>query len=229
MIHRDLKALLACLLLLTSFQANSQDYGKQRRDISEKVIAARKTSDELRPRFTWTSRTEVIKGKEVLNILIEKNQVGPDGTMISKTLNEQGAKMPTAFLIKDIAEEEKANIEKYLFGLRDFLKTYALHDTTCLIHFLGIASFAKPDTVREFLFSGKNVVIEEDELRWWIDEILYTTSKTEVTTKFQGDVIHFTATFMTLRNGLNYMAYADVLIPARNMTLQIQNYDYIPQ
>jgi hypothetical protein len=48
-------------------------------------------------------------------------------------------------------------------------------------------------------------------------------------TTFEGDEIHFTATFITLRNGLTYMGYAEMLIPAKNMTLQIQNYDYTPE
>jgi hypothetical protein len=218
--------LIACLFLISPCLSMAQEDIPLRKEISEKVIVARKTSDALRPKYAWISRTEVVKGKEVLNILIEKNQVGPDGKILSKILNEQGAKMPTAFLIKDIAEEEKANIEKFLFGLRDFLKNYALPDTNKLVRFLEEMPFQKADSAKEYVFTGKNVILAEDQLTWWIDEILYTTSRTRVITTFEGDVVHFTATFVTLRSGLNYMAYADVLIPARNITLQIQNYDY---
>jgi len=221
-----MKSLIACLFLISPCLSMAQEDIPLRKEISEKVIVARKTSDALRPKYAWISRTEVVKGKEVLNILIEKNQVGPDGKILSKILNEQGAKMPTAFLIKDIAEEEKANIEKFLFGLRDFLKNYALPDTNKLVRFLEEMPFQKADSAKEYVFTGKNVILAEDQLTWWIDEILYTTSRTRVITTFEGDVVHFTATFVTLRSGLNYMAYADVLIPARNITLQIQNYDY---
>lgn len=159
-------------------------------------------------------------------MVIEKNMFGTDGRIISTTLNEQGAKMPTAFLIRDIAEEEKTNIQKFLYGLRDFLKEYSLHDTNMLVRFIEGAVFEKTDSLKEYYFTGKNVVQPNDQMKWWIDDLLYSTSKTEVVTTFDGDEIHFTATFITLRNGLNYMGYAEVLIPAKNLTLQIQNYDY---
>lgn len=216
-------------IVLSAFSVTGQESGPLVKEISEKVLAARQASDALMPHYSWTTRSEVMKGKEVLNILIEKNQYGPDGKIISKTLNEQGAKMPTAFLIKDIAEEEKASIEKFLYGLRDFLHQYSFPDASQACRFMETATFQKPDTVKEFIFIGKNVVLPDDNMKWWIDGELYNTTKTEVMTTFEGDEIHFTATFITLRNGLTYMGYAEMLIPAKNMTLQIQNYDYTPE
>ncbi|MCX6306897.1 MAG: hypothetical protein NT040_18175 [Bacteroidetes bacterium] len=42
----------------------------------------------------------------------------PFGQLVEKILNEQGAKMSKAFLIKEIAETEEEKLEKFLFGMR---------------------------------------------------------------------------------------------------------------
>jgi hypothetical protein len=157
------------LIVLLALSVTGQESNPLIKEISEKVLAARQASDALMPHYSWTTRSEVLKGKEVLNILIEKNQYGPDGKIISKTLNEQGAKMPTAFIIKDIAEEEKANIEKFLYGLRDFLHQYSFPDPVQASRFMETATFQKPDTVKEFIFSSRNVVLPDDNMKWWID------------------------------------------------------------
>ncbi|MEI6890504.1 MAG: hypothetical protein ACOYM0_12000 [Bacteroidales bacterium] len=51
----------------------------------------------------------------------------------------------------------------------------------------------------------------------------------EVHSIYNKDIVYFTGTFTRLKNGLNYMAYAEALIPSKKITLQLQNYDYIPE
>ena len=89
--------------------------------------------------------------------MIEKNQFGPDGKVFQKILNEQGAKMPKAFIIHEIAEEEKENMEKFLFGLRDYLKKYTLPDADQVRRFIEAAAWQVIDSTHEFIFTGKNV------------------------------------------------------------------------
>jgi hypothetical protein len=43
---------------------------------------------------------------------------------------------------------------------------------------------------------------------------------------YKGDIVTLTGTFNTLPSGLNYMAFAEVTVPAKQMTLQVQNFDY---
>ena len=198
-------------------------------DLVNQIILARKTSNELLPKYSWISRTEILKSREILNIMIEKNQYDQQGQVVKKVLNEQGAKMPTAFLIKEIAETEKENMQKFLFGLRDFLKKYSLQEPEQVKRFISAATWQVIDSTHEFVFTGRNVEEEGDEMTWRVEDILYNTSRIDVLTTFEGDAIRFTATFSRLRDGLNYMAYAEAHIPSRNITLQIQNYDYSPE
>jgi hypothetical protein len=193
----------------------------------ENIIRERTISNELRQKYTWMSRVEILKSKEVMNIMIEKNQYDKEGNVVQKLLNEQGAKMPTGFLIKQIAESEKESMEKFLYGLRDFLKKYSLQEADQVKRFISAATWQVADSTHEFILTGRNVEEKGDEMTWCVEDTHYSTSKLIVSTVFEGDAVHFTGTFTRLRDGFNYMAYAEARIPAKNITLQLQNYDYM--
>jgi len=228
MIMKKTALLLMLFCGMQSWQSlSAQNKEAEVSQLVNRIIGERKSSNDLLLKYCWTSRTEILKSKEVLNIMIEKNQYGPDGKVIKKVLNEQGAKMPKAFIIHKIAEEEKENIEKFLFGLRDFLKKYSLQESAQVKRFIAAATWQVVDSTHEFIFNGRNVEEEGDQMTWMVEDVHYSTSRIEVTTKFQGDVVHFTGAFVRLKDGLNYMAYAEAIIPSRNITLQLQNYDYM--
>ena len=195
-------------------------------ELVSQIIQARKACNDLLPKYCWTSRTEVFKSKEILNIMIEKNEYNQQGELVHKVLNEQGAKMPRAFLIREIAENEKENMENFLYGLRDFLKKYTLQETAQVKRFIEAAVWQVVDSTHEFVFTGRNIEEKGDLMTWWVEDIHYCTSRIEVNTRFREDAVKFTGTFIRLSNGLNYMAYGEAHIPSRNITLQVQNYDY---
>jgi hypothetical protein len=226
------KAILSVVMILGVYFG--QNLAAQNKDnelsaLVDQIFMARKTSIDLLSKYSWTSRTEILKSKEILNIMIEKNQYDQQGKLVQKVLNERGAKMPTAFLIKEIAEAEKENMEKFLYGLRDFLKKYSMQGTDQVKRFIEAATWQVVDSTHEFVFTGRNVEEEGDQMVWMVEDIHYSTCKLEVFTTFEGDTVHFTGTFTRLRDGLNYLAYAEAHIPAKNITLQIQNYDYIQE
>ena len=41
-----------------------------------------------------------------------------------------------------------------------------------------------------------------------------------------GDAVALTATFKTLASGLTHMDYAEVTVPGKQLSVQVQNYDY---
>jgi hypothetical protein len=120
-------------------------------------------------------------------------------------------------------------MEKFLYGLRDFLKKYSLQGTDQVKRFIAAATWQVVDSTHEFVFTGRNVEEDGDQMTWMVEDIHYSTCRLEVHTIFQGDAVHFTGTFTRLKDGLNYLAYAEAHIPAKNITLQIQNYDYIQE
>jgi hypothetical protein len=55
----------------------------------------------------------------------------------------------------------------------------------------------------------------------WID-----LRKIQVTTFYKEDVAQLEATFTALPSGLNYVAYAEATVPAKQLSVQVQNFDY---
>jgi hypothetical protein len=205
----------------------AQNVSSNEEQIIKSIIDTRLKSLDLDRKYSWTMRTEVLKQAQVLNILIEKALYDANGQVVYKTLNQEGEKMPTGFLIKKIAEDEKESLEKFLYGMRDFLHQYSLPESTAVAKFISGASWNMEDGNKEILFTRSDVIVPGDKLNWFVNVDGYTTSRIEVTTTFEGDAVTFSAVFTTLPTGLNYMSYAEAIIPAKNITLQIQKYDYI--
>jgi hypothetical protein len=192
----------------------------------DSILVKRKISNDLVQKYSWTSKTEILKSKKTLNLMVEKNQYDHEGKVVKKVLNQVNAKMPKTFLIKGIAKSEKENLEKFLYGLRDFLKEYSLRRNEELKQFIETASWQVADSTHEFVFTGKNVVEDGDQMIWMVDHINYSTCRLEIFTTFEGEAVHFTGTFMRLKNGMNYLTHAEALIPSKKITLRVRNYDY---
>jgi hypothetical protein len=73
------------------------------------------------------------------------------------------------------------------------------------------------------------VVVPGDTVSISVDAPTRQTRRMSVMTFFQGDEVTVTATFKTLTSGLNYPAYIQMNVPDKNLSVLIQNYDYINQ
>lgn len=199
-------------------------------DVAMKIVDGRKANARLMHQFTWNCRTELMDGGKVGDIRIELVNYGPDGTLQRSLLNEQGAHMPIGFLRKAVAENKKQQTEKYLAGLRSLLDQYTLPTAGKVIGFMASASLEftqAPDGSTLLQMSGTDVVMPGDTLSMWVDASTHAMRKVQITTTFEGDPTNVTATFKTLSaSGLTFMSMAEVAVPAKHMTLQVQNYDY---
>jgi hypothetical protein len=75
--------------------------------------------------------------------------------------------------------------------------------------------------------SGQNVVQPGDSLTIWTDAATRHTRRISVNTTYQGNNVQITASFKTLPSGLNYMNYATIDVPAQQMQILVQNFDYV--
>ena len=88
------------------------------------------------------------------------------------------------------------------------------------------AQLAGPDAEGLISMSGNNVVLPGDNLTMWIDLSTRHLRKIQVTTFYKEDVAQLHATFQTLPSGLNYVAFAEATVPAKQLSVQVQNVDY---
>jgi hypothetical protein len=74
--------------------------------------------------------------------------------------------------------------------------------------------------------TGNGVVVPGDTFTVWTDAKTNQTRRMQIATTYQGDAVNVTATFKTLPTTLNYVAWAEATVPAKQMNVQVSNFDY---
>ena len=191
-----------------------------------KIAGARKANAALMKQYSWQSRTEVIDKGKVADTRIESVAYGPAGQLQRTLLNDEKAPLPGGFLRKRIAESEREKVEKYLLGLRNLLDQYTLPTAGKMLDFVSAAKIQAPDANGLLQLSGSSVVVPGDSLTLSVQATNRQTRKVTITTTFEGDMVTATASFNTLASGLNHLEFGEVDVPAKEMKLQLHNYNY---
>jgi hypothetical protein len=194
--------------------------------MAAQISETRKANAALMRQYTWECRTELIEKGQRLDTRIEAISYGPDGQLQRRFLSDQAPPLPESLLGGIIAKKRKERLEAYLKGLRSLLEQYSLPTEANVLNFMNQAATTMPDAQGLILVSGSSVLLPGDNLSVWIEASTRRTRKTQVNTFYEGDAVKLTATFKTLKSGLNYVAFADVTIPGKAFTVQVHNYDY---
>jgi hypothetical protein len=223
-----LKILAAGLVLVFAPQvAPAQSSPAAKASEAVKITEARKANAVLMRQYSWHTRTELMDQGAVKDIRIELINYGPDGQMQRTLLNDQGSPLPRGFLRRKIAENEREKMEEYLRGLRSLLDQYTLPTVGKVLDFMMQAKTTGPDSYGFLQMTGNGVILPGDTLSIWSSAATRQTSKVAVTTFYQGDVVEVTAMFKTLASGLTHVNYAEVTIPAKQLSVQVQNFNYV--
>ncbi len=220
------QATLAVLLLTGGGIAQAQ---VRNEGLANQIIAARQKNAALMKQYSWNSRIEILDNGAVKDIRIDQVMYGPGGQLQQTVLNDQPAAAPRGFLRKRIADQEKEKMEKYLKKLKEVVDDYTLPTSGKVIDFISKATIAAPDANGLLTFTGNGVVKPGDTMTMTIHAPTWQPRSITVTTLVEGDQVNLSATCKTLANGLNYVGFAQVDVPAKNLSLQVQNYDYINQ
>ncbi len=190
------------------------------------ITQARQANAALMHHYTWNSRTEIIEQGQVKDTHLELVHYDPFGQLQRSTLNDQSAPLPRGFLRRAIAEDKKKEMEQYLTGLRSLLDQYTLPTAGKVLDFMMSARPMGPDASGLFSMAGNNVVLPGDSLTIWVNAATRHVARMQVNSSFQGDPVQLNATFSTLPSGLNYVAYAEATVPNKQLSVQVQNFNY---
>jgi hypothetical protein len=195
-------------------------------NMAVQITEARKANGFLMRQYSWTSRTEFIEEGQVKDTHIELVNYGPGGQLQRSLLNDTSASMPRGFMRRRIAEEKGKKMEEFLRGLRSVLDQYTLSTAGKVLDLMNQAVTTGPDASGLIVMTGSNVILPGDNLSVWTLAATRQTRKIQANTFYEGDVVELTATFNTLSSGLTYMAYAEVTIPAKQISIQVHHFDY---
>jgi len=219
--------LLAGLLALSSIQPLPAQVKNE--GLANDIIAARQKNAALMKQYSWNCRTEILENGEVKDTRIEQVTYGPDGQPQHTELSDRSNPLPGGFLRKRIAENKRKEMEKFLQGLRALLHQYTLPSAGKVIDFISKTPIPAPGPGGVLQFSGTSVVVPGDTVSISINAPTKHTQRMSIMTFFQAEEVTITTTFKSLANGLNYPAYIQMNIPDKNLSVLIQNYDYINQ
>jgi hypothetical protein len=225
---KTLAVLAATLIALGVSQTARPQQAKLWSDASKAVqfVDARKANAALMRQYSWTSRTELMEDGKVKDIRIELLNYGPGGQLQRSLLNDQGAPLPFGFLRRAIAEKERKKMEEYMSGLRSLLEQYTLPTPGKVLDFMTQAQMSGPDATGAIQMTGNSVVVPGDTFTVWTDAKTRQTRRIQVSTTYQGDAVNVTATFKTLPSNLTYVAWAEATVPAKQMNVQVSNFDF---
>jgi hypothetical protein len=190
------------------------------------ITEALKANAALVRQYTWNSRTQLIDHGNLIDAHFEKVGYGSGGQVIRTQVKDFSAAPYGDFLRRAIDETEKRKAERYMTGLVGFLDQYTLPTAGKVLDFVSKAKIPPPDASGLLQLNGSSVVVVGDSFSLWIDALTLQTSKMELSTFFQGDIVVVTSTSKTLPNGPTYMAYTEATIAVKQMSLLIHNYDY---
>lgn len=196
------------------------------------IAQARQANAALMHQYLWSSRVEILKDGQVKDMRIEQVSYDPNGQLQHTIVNDQGASKfylptPIGFLRRAIAENEKEEMEQYLTGLKGMLEQYTLPTAGKILDFIMSAKPSGPDANGLFQMSGNNVVMPGDNLTLWVNPWTQHVRRMTVNTNFQGGAVQLDATFATLPvTALNYVSLAEATVPGKQLSVQVQNYNY---
>jgi len=219
-------ALPAILIsIVTSFLLQAQ---VQNEGFANAIIAARQNNAGLMKQYSWNCRTEVSEGGAPKDTRIDAVTWGPDGQPQHTTLSNQGNPPPRGFFRRRVEDRMQEQGETYLKGLRTFLHQYTLPSAGQIINLIS-SNPILPGPNGTLQISGASVVVPGDTVSLTVSATTRLTQRMTIMSSYQGDEVTVTVTFKSLANGLNYPAYTQINVPDKNLTLLIQNYDYINQ
>jgi hypothetical protein len=142
-------------------------------------------------------------------------------------INDESAPLPSGFIRRHIAEDEREKLDNYLNGLHALVDQYTLPTAGRIARFASQANISAPDANGLLELSGASVVMPGDAFNLWVDGVKCRTRRIQATTSYEQDTIELTASFATLKSGLTHLQYAEVDVPAKKLKLYVHNFDYL--
>ncbi len=197
--------------------------------LANRIIATRQKNATLMKQYSWNCRTEIMEDGSAKDTRVDTVTWGPNGQPQHTEMSDQSNPLPRGFVRRRVAEKEREEAENYLKELRTFLHQYTLPSAGGVINFISKATIPPIDATGQIQLTGMGVIVPGDTLTLTVNAASLQTVRMSVVTTFKNDQVTITTTFKTLANGLNYPAYVQISVPDKNMTVLIQNYDYINQ
>ncbi|MGA8893428.1 MAG: hypothetical protein WB493_17845 [Anaeromyxobacteraceae bacterium] len=219
------RVIVVAAIALQAFAASAQANIGENAAKTVQIVQSRAANATLLKQYTWNERIDFLVNGQEKDLRLDLVNIGLDGKLQRTIMNDQSAPLPRGFIRRAIAEGKKKDLQQYIQGLGELLHKYTLPTPGAVLNFLDTATTV-PSGPGQLMVTGQNVVQPGDSLTIYLDAATKKTQRVTVSTTFQGNPVSLTATFATLASGLNYPAYAEVVVPAKGYDVKVQNFNY---
>ena len=218
---------VACMALATAgVMAQAPDPAKVAVQVSENRTENGKKMRE----YSWNTRTEITAKGETQLIKVELVRYDVDGRQQKTTISEESPKKRKKRGIRGAVQKKKGQKKQEWFGdLHGLLAQYSLPTKGKVLDYLDQATFGPGDESGTIRIRGTGVVQPGDELTMIVDAETKELKLTKVRTKLDGETVHMTTNHDRLDSGLNYQARTIITVPAKDVRMTVENFDYRKQ
>ncbi len=213
-----------CAAAVSAMAQIPPDSAKLAVQISEKREENRKKLRE----YSWKTRSEIAVKGETKLLKVELVRFDIDGSMQKTTLSEEKPDKKRG--VRGRIQKKKGKEMREWFGeLHGLLAQYSLPTTGKVLDFLDKATFGPGDRPGTIRIRGTSVVQPGDELTMWVDSDTKDIVLTKVRTRLDGDTVVLETNHDRLASGLSYQARSIITVPAEDVRMTVENFDYDKQ
>lgn len=193
--------------------------------LAVKAAESRQAAQQAVKAYSWKMRTEVQVEEEVRVVRLESVRYDIDGKQQRTLINERALEPKRKPGLRGKLQDKKAEKQRdWSQELGELLQSYVVVTKGQLVDFFDTASF-KPEatTVR---IEGQNFLHPGDKMTYIVDKAKQTPVALEVQTVHQGDPVRLVIEFRATADSLTYPARSTVTLPARQVLVKIENFEY---
>jgi hypothetical protein len=196
--------------------------------LAVKISEKRAENSKHLREYSWKTRTEIAIKGETKMLKVELVRFDIDGQMQKTTLSEETPKQKRG--VRGRIQKKKGKEKQEWFAeLHGLLAQYSLPTTGKVLDFLDKATFGPGDRPGTIRIHGTSVVQPGDELTIWIDSETKETRLTKVRTRLDGDTVLLETNHDRLDSGLSYSARSVITVPAEEVRMTVETFDYDKQ
>jgi len=222
------RTLIAPLALLASVFANAEQQTPQERVFQIKSTLA--ASKQALTQYQWIETQTLSLNGEQKNQTVNRCYYGPDGTVQKMQISTTPPAPKKPGLRGKIQEEEQAKLKAYLQEAVALVHSYAPPDPAKLQAAVGSGNLAvAPQPNQSVRLTFSNYEKSGDSLAIDVDLTDNRLQDANIASYMDSpdDAVTLAVTWGILPNGISYVSNVALSAPAKNLTVTVQNSDYM--
>jgi hypothetical protein len=218
------QAAFAVALVSTIVQVASAQ-GIDKTQLALKAAESRQAAQQAVKQYSWKMRTEVQVESEVRSVRMEAVRYDIDGQQQRTLMNERVLEPKRKPGLRGRMQERQADQARdWMQELGDLTQRYLNVTKGQLVDYFDKAAFKPEGNVVRI--EGRNFLHPGDRMTYLVGTADHRPQRVEVETTYRGDPVKMVIEFRMTPDSLTYPARSLVTVPAKEVQIKIENFEY---